>query len=236
MDTRALEDIGLSAGEIKVYVALLELGPSSAGAILDRAGVQNSVFHLCVNRLVDKGLVSYIRKNRFRLYRAADPDSLLAYVRDKEKQLEDVILELRARQAFGEERQEAEIYEGMKGVMALLNLLIDDARPGDEFLFFAPELKRSEEIQKFYERYDIRRKDKGLLTKGIAPKALASLFRRRAYVDMKYTDMPVPANTGICNGRMAIVSWTEKPVGVLISSAHIVERQKEFFHALWDML
>tara|TARA_Y100000031_G_C8223897_1_gene387342 strand:- start:791 stop:898 length:108 start_codon:yes stop_codon:yes gene_type:complete len=32
---------------------------------------------------------------------------------------------------------------------------------------------------------------------------------------------------------MAIISWDEKPTGVLIHSNHIVEKQKEFFKSLW---
>jgi len=45
MDTKILEDIGLTHGEIKVYITLLELGSSTAGAILKKAKIQNSVFH-----------------------------------------------------------------------------------------------------------------------------------------------------------------------------------------------
>ena len=42
METQILEDLGLTKAEIKVYIALLELGNSSAGAILDKSKLQKS--------------------------------------------------------------------------------------------------------------------------------------------------------------------------------------------------
>ena len=57
MDSAVLEEIGLTSGEAKVYLALLELGPSKAGGILRKSGLQNSVVHLCLNKLIEKGMV-----------------------------------------------------------------------------------------------------------------------------------------------------------------------------------
>ena len=239
MDTKILEDIGLTRGEIKVYLTLLELGPSSAGSILNKAGIQNSVFHFCVNSLIEKGLVSYVKKNKFRIYSAADPDNFLVYLKNKEKQLEKMLPELKAKQTFAKEKQDVELFEGIKGIMTLLSILIEGAKKGDEFLFFSAEAEtqeKSKEIQKFYERYDAKREDKGLIVKGIANTNLKSLFKNRKSLKMKYTKLPVPANTGICKNKMVLISWAEKPTGVLISSNSIIEKQKKFFNAFWNSL
>lgn len=236
MNTKILEEIGLTQGEIKVYLALLELGSSTAGPILEKANIQNSVFHFVINRLIEKGLVSYVKKNKFRIYQPANPDSLVSYLKDKEKQLEKILPELKEKQTSSKEKQEVELFEGTKGVITLLNLLIEDAKRGDEFLFFTPELEKDKEIQEFYEIYDAKRKDKGLIIKGIAPKSLKPLFEKRKSIKMKYSDSPVPANTGICNNKMAIISWENKPTAVLIHSKQMVEKQKEFFNSLWGSL
>ena len=92
------------------------------------------------------------------------------------------------------------------------------------------------EIQDFYLKYDAKRKDKELITKGVAYKKVKSLLEKRKYLKVKYSDQPLPANTGICNDKMAIISWGEKPSGVLIKSRNIIEKQKEFFYALWNSL
>ena len=105
MGTEILEDIGLTKGEIKVYLALLELGSSTAGAVLNKANIQNSVFHFCVNRLMEKGLVSYVRKGKVRIYKAVDPDNLLIYITDKKREIEELLPELKSRQRISKEKQ-----------------------------------------------------------------------------------------------------------------------------------
>lgn len=237
MDTKVLEEIGLTNGEIKIYLALLELGSSTAGEIIRKSSMQNSVFHFCVNRIIEKGLVSYTKKGKIRIYHAADPENLIIYLKDKEKDIEEILPNLKAKQNIRKERQESEVFEGIKGVITLLNILIEDAKRGNEFLFFPADVgEKNEEIQKFYERYDWKRKSKGLTTKGIATKNLKSFFEKRKYLKMKYVDFPIPANTSICNDKMAMISWNEKPVGILIKSREIVEKQKNFFNSIWKMV
>ena len=238
MNTKILEDIGLTPGEIKVYLTLLELGPHSAGKIIEKANIQNSVFHFNINRLIEKGLISYIKKGKAKIYQAANPSNFLTYLKDKESQLEKILPELNAKQKMAKEKQEVELFTGMKGIITLLNTLIENTKPGDEFLFFPPDLdpNKNKKIQKFYLKYDIKRKDKKLLTKGIAPIKLKKLFEKRKYLKMKYSQMPVPVNSAICNNKMAIITWGEKPTGVLIQSKQLVKKQKEFFQALWDSL
>ena len=40
MDTTILEDLGLKNAEIKVYLALLDLGVAKAGEIIKKSGLQ----------------------------------------------------------------------------------------------------------------------------------------------------------------------------------------------------
>ena len=230
-----LEDIGLTKGEIKVYLALLELGSVSAGRVLEKTSVQNSVFHFCVNRLIEKGLVSYVKKGTGKIYSAADPDNFLIYVKDKEKQIEQLLPELKAKQVVAD-KEEVEMYQGIKGVINLLNEQISITKKGDEFLFFSVDLKNDEEIMKFYERYQAKRRDKGLIVKGIAPKRLENVFSKWEGIEMKYTDLPLPANQGVCNDKLAIITWGDKPSGVLIKSKEIAKKQKEFFKAMWKII
>ncbi len=238
MNTKILEDIGLTPGEIKVYLTLLELGPHSAGKIIEKANIQNSVFHFNINRLIEKGLVSYIKKGKAKIYQAADPENFKTYLRDKEKQIEKILPELKAKQKLAKEKQEVELFTGKKGILTLLNQLIENTKPKDEFLFFPPDFNqnKNKEIQEFYLKYDIKRQDKKLITKGISNIKLKKLFKGRKYLKMKYSNLPVPIHSAICNNKMAIINWGDQPTGVLIYSKNIVKKQKEFFHALWNSL
>ena len=49
MNTEILEDLGLTQSEIKTYLTLLELGSSTAGPILEKSNLQNSVVSSNIN-------------------------------------------------------------------------------------------------------------------------------------------------------------------------------------------
>ncbi len=235
MDTSILEDLGLNKGEIKVYLTLLELGITKVGQIIEKSGMASSAVHNSINSLIDKGLVSYVKKGKIKFYQAVPPKQLVDFIEEKKKKVLEILPELELKQKLAKERQEAEIFEGTKGITTMLNLLIENAKKGDEYLFFAINVKeQNEEIQKFFLKYDVKRKDKGLIIKGLAPKQLKKLFVKRKILKMKYPDFLIPSNISICNDRIAFFSWGEKPVGYLIKSKQIAEMYKDFFKQIWE--
>ena len=120
MDTKPLEDLGLTNAEIKVYLSLLEIGSTKAGSIIEKAGVQSSVVHNCLHTLVEKGLISYIKKGKIKYYQADNPKNFIDFIDEKKKNFENILPQLLAKQKIKEERNEAEIYEGFKGIMNML--------------------------------------------------------------------------------------------------------------------
>ena len=73
MDISILEDIGLTNAEIKVYLSLLELGTASAGPIIEKSGLQSSVVHMTLNKLIDKGFVSFVKEGKRNYYQSSNP-------------------------------------------------------------------------------------------------------------------------------------------------------------------
>lgn len=169
-----------------------------------------------------------------KIYQTVDPNIILKEYKEKEQRFEGIIPKLKSMQNLVNEKQQAEIYEDTKGVIAMLNELIQDAKPNDIYYFFAMDVsEQNKEIQKFFERYDIKRKEKKLVVKGLARKELKSLFEKRKYLHVKYTNFPIPSNISICNDKMVLVSWGEKPTGILIRSRQIIKSQIEFFNEIW---
>ncbi len=236
MDLSILEDIGLSRGEIKVYLSLLEAGLTKVGIIIEKSNLASSAVHNSINSLIEKGFVSYIKKGKIKYYKAVPPKQLIDFIEDKKKRILQIIPELETKQKSEKEEQEAEIFEGIKGILRMLSLLIEDSKRGDEYLFFVINIEeKNEEIQKFFKQYDIKRKDKGLIIKGLAPKEIKNLFVRRKLLKMKYTNSPIPSNISICNEKVALFSWGDKPVGYLIKSKQIAQMYTYFFNQVWRL-
>src|SRR3989344_7982952 len=114
MNTRILQDIGLTEGESKVYMALLELGTTTTGPIVKKSGISASKVYEILNRLAEKGLVSHIIKASTKYFRAADPERIIEYIEEKEKdiaskkeEMKKIVPQLKAK-LEAEEKREAE--------------------------------------------------------------------------------------------------------------------------------
>ncbi|MBU1203748.1 MAG: hypothetical protein KKG60_01635 [Nanoarchaeota archaeon] len=235
MDTSILEGLGLSKGEIKIYLTLLELGNTKVGQIIEKSGMASSAVHNSINTLIEKGLVSYIKKGKIKYYQSVKPKQLIDFIEEKKKKLLQILPQLELKQKLTKEKQQAEIFEGTKGIISMLNLLIETSRKNDEYLFFAIDVKEyNEEIQKFFRKYDLRRKEKGLITKGLASAELKSLFNDRKLIQIRYPTSPIPSNISICNNKVAFFSWGEKPIGYLIESKQISKIYTKFFNEVWN--
>jgi HTH-type transcriptional regulator, sugar sensing transcriptional regulator len=236
METEALEELGLSQGEVKTYLSLLELGEVKVGAIIENSRMASSAVHNSLNILIEKGLASYIKKGKIKFYKAVKPKQLLDFIELKKEKLQAIIPELEAKQTTSKQKQEAEIFEGSKGIISMLNDLIEDGKKGDKYLYFSLNVDQyNEEIQEFFSRHDMKRKEKELTVLGLGAKKVKQFMGKRRYINMKFTNMPIPEGIAICNDKVAIFSWEEKPVGYLIKSKQVSEMYTKLFENLWKI-
>ena len=91
MNTELLEEIGLTKSEIKVYLALLEIGSSSKGPLVKKANITSSKIYEVTDKLIEKGLVSYIIKNNVKYFSAAPPSRIKDYIEEKREKIEQYI-------------------------------------------------------------------------------------------------------------------------------------------------
>ena len=234
MEQEILQEFGFTQAEAKIYLVLLKLGSVKVGQIIEKTGLQSSTTHNTIHSLIEKGFVTYILKGKMKVYLAVEPKLILEEYKEKEKKFQDVLPKLESLHKFSEEKQNAEIYEGIKGVTTMLNKLIEDTKSNDTYYFFAIDVSElNKEIQIFFEKYDAKRKAKKLIVKGLARKELKPLFKKRKYLNVRYVNFPIPSNISICNNKMVLISWEEKPSGILIQSKQIIESEKKFFEELW---
>ena len=119
MNLEVLKKVGLSEGEIKVYSALLEIGVTSINSIHEKAGMDRRNIYDILNKLIERGLVSYIEENGKRTFKVSDPSKIISYIEEKKTDLEGVRSEVlkimpTVQNIFKSKRQEtfAEIFKG----------------------------------------------------------------------------------------------------------------------------
>src|SRR3989344_9492336 len=88
MDTKMLEEIGLTPGEVKVYLALLKIGQSSTGAIAKESQVSRSKLYSILDKLAKKGLVGHLMKGEVTYFKAMEPKRIIDYMEEKNRQFD----------------------------------------------------------------------------------------------------------------------------------------------------
>jgi HTH-type transcriptional regulator, sugar sensing transcriptional regulator len=235
MDTSILEDIGLTNAEIKIYLALLELGQATAGPVIKRTKLQNSVVHMTLAKLVEKGLVSFIIKGKIKHYQATDPSNITEFIEDKKRRFEQILPELLLKQR-STVKQSAEVYEGFKGFKTMLYDLIKDGKKGDEFLFFSFYTHNPDDfdnVYTFYNEYEKKRKELGLKVKGIASKEIKSKFQSRDIRNILFVDFPVPLNISVFKNKVIFTPWEDERVSFLIHSRQLANSYRKYFYSIW---
>lgn len=126
MALEILRKIGLSDGEIKVYSALLDLGMSPINKIHEKTGIERRNIYDILNKLIEKGLASYILENKKRSFQIANPNKIAGYIEEKKRDLDIIEEEVEKEipsmlQKFNLVKQEigSEIYRGTNGVKAV---------------------------------------------------------------------------------------------------------------------
>lgn len=234
MEETILQELGFTQSEAKVYLTLLKLGPVKVGQIIEKSGLQSSTIHNTLHSLIDKGFVRYVLRGKIKIYQSVEPNLILQEFKEKEQKFEEIVPKLESMQQLTKEKPQAEIYEGASGIMTMLNELIEDSKPNDNYYFFAVDVSGlNKDIQKFFERYDRKREEKKLIVRGLAKKELKTLFAKRRYLKTKYVDFPIPSNISICNDKMVLIIWGEKPIGMLVKSKQLIQSQINFFNELW---
>ena len=241
MDVNILQEIGFTQAESKVYTKLNELGSSTAGPILKATGLQNSVVHLTLQRLIKKGFVSYITKNKTKIYSSADPTTLIEFL-DKKRHKLDKFVEQLVLQRSNSSKEDVEIYEGFEGFKTAWYKLLKDAKKGDENLFFSFQpnnlVKKNpvlaEKTFNFLNENEKTRFEKGIIIKGIVPKELKDRLEKRDPKTLLYVGIPILKGITLCNDKVLFMPWKDKAFTILVNSQELSDSFKTYFYDVWD--
>ncbi|MCB9358408.1 BlaI/MecI/CopY family transcriptional regulator [Candidatus Woesearchaeota archaeon] len=236
METKILEDLGFSNAEIKVYMALLELGLATAGPIIEKSGLQSSVVHMTLNKLVGKGLVSSIKQGKRNHYQAANPQHISEYIDEKRRQYEQLLPELLLKQNLAKQRSEVTTFRGIKGIRELLHELLEAG--GKEHHTFGSSKESLMMGDAFWLNYHKKRSSKGIKAKLLFNESLrrwcnTNLYPKAEYKFTKIGFEPL-TETIIREDKIGIILWTEQPIGILIENKVAAESYDQFWRVMWE--
>jgi len=231
-----LEEIGLTKGEIKIYLALAENGSLSKSGLSVKAGISSSKVYETVEKLVKKGLVGQIKKNGKTIYQVNDPNRLLDFIEEREKKiaLEKEIVK-RAIPIINNLKHKTkeyrfEILEGNEGIKQSLNELMSEIKNNEEICGLGIEMKNISILHEYHKRR---------VSKNINQRLIFS-DKNIHWTDYKGKQnrfIPEITNIGIgiTKNKIILASLGKEPVTLIIEHPEFNKSFKQIFEKLWSV-
>lgn len=235
--TQILTSLGLTEKEAMVYLACTEIGTGVVSSIGQAAGINRVTTYDILEKLKQKGLVSYFTKKKIKYFNSTDPEILLG---EFEKRTNDLRLSLpKFKKLTGEiSHPRVRYFEGLEGIK---NIYAETLSSKSEILNFS----NSTEIRKQWKDYDKeyveKRAKKKIFLRGLSPKDKAGeivhsedkkYFREIRLVPEEQFDFSNEIN--IYDDKVAIISFKDELIGMIIESNEIANSQRAIFNMCWN--
>lgn len=224
-----LIEAGLTRTEAKLYFCLIEHGRSQAGELSRKTGIHRRNVYDALERLIKKGLVSFIKENEKRFYFPESPERIKKIVEDKKDAIQKVFPELQKK--FNEQKikQQTLFYRGLDGIKSILE---HQLRVGKPIYIIGGEKDMKTPLKSYAKKYKKERIAKHIplyiLYGGKKPKFKIQLAKIRE-LPKKLS----PVSTNIYGDNVAIITWTREPIAILIKSKEIAQTYRTYFELLW---
>ena len=116
----ALDSLGLSDKEKRVYIALLELGESPVNKITEISELNRVTVYPILKNLIKKGFVSKFLMERKTCFKAIPPKQILDLIKEKEDKIKSVLPILEEKAKKIKETTSIELFKGSKGISSFL--------------------------------------------------------------------------------------------------------------------
>lgn len=231
-----LRKLGLKEKEVKVYLAGLELGPSSAQDIAKQAGISRPTAYEIIKALERKGLFAEAKREKRRYFTAQSPAHILGVLRIQKREIEEkerefirIIAALESKYSL-KEKGGVKIYKDKEG-LEVLEEVFSFATAPEIFVFSSqaePKVIKNREtiylkIKKRLGKIEV----KEILPQKAKPKPGLPQVQR------KFFSCPGLKGTLILSDK-AIFLPSQKPEGFLIENELIVNLLKILFLSLWE--
>jgi sugar-specific transcriptional regulator TrmB len=237
MEKFVLMKAGLTANESEVYLALLKKGQSLAGELAAETTISRPHVYDSLNKLIEKGLASYVIKDNKKYFKAANPKELIKFLEEekdkidsKQKEIESFLPTLLKLQKTRMPKTTVEVYEGKEG---LKTALLDIINVGEDFVAFGAT-HRFEKVLPVFSKIFVKKREKKnirariLVVEGENP--IKTHLNEYRWIPKEYS---LPSTTIIYGNNTAILLYSDEPFGIIIKNKEIAESYRHYFELQW---
>lgn len=244
-----LKELGFTDGQIRVLLSLYSLGQSTVGPISLASQITHAKVYPILNKLIERGLVSFVIKDGRKHFTANSPFSLLDFVdgkirllNDERSKINDIIPSLLEMQKAKEKEQFSRVYEGIKGIRSLFHELFSlRTKPLEICVFGLDDLLRKDEFVSFFRFYHDLRRQNRIRLRLILHRSMKS-FVEETYLKsgmygkndkIKYISSTYPTGTFLYADHVVTIVSDEIPTAFDTKSKQMFSRYRTFFSEMW---
>jgi len=235
-----LRKVGLSEGEIKVYTSLLEIGVTSINKIHEKVGMDRRNIYDILNKLIEKGLVSYIEENDKRMFHVSNPNRILSYIEEKKINLEEIKKEVSQiipsmQQIFESKKQDfyAETYKGSEGIKAVW----DDMLNYKVIYWIGSGMYVPDKFPAFFKDWNKRRIERKVESHHLFRYEKRKEVSKKMFTSAKFLPQEFsgsPTVTVTYGDKVVNFLFGENLFAFVIESKELAENYRKYHKFLWD--
>jgi HTH-type transcriptional regulator, sugar sensing transcriptional regulator len=229
-----LEKFGLTKTESGVYLALLKEGNSLASIIVKKLQLHRATVYDVLNRLIERGLVSYVEVDGKKYFEASKPEKFLDIINEKEQAIEkekkeakQIVIEL-SKIKEKTSHSNVQVLTGKEGVKNLMQELLNHK----EFMIIGGELRFKDYLPIYTIHWAKEREKRKIYARILTEYKIDTKWEYNIYRQLS-KDIKFPTSVIIYGDKIAII-LPEKPVKIiLIESSDTYRAYKAQFEILW---
>jgi sugar-specific transcriptional regulator TrmB len=244
MDIEALEKIGLTQSEIKVYISMLKLGIAKSGEILKESKMNSGRIYEIFESLKKKGLIGESIINNIRHFSASAPENLVEYVDkkrkildEKEKLIKQIIPQLNNLSKSQAAGTKSLVYTGLNGMKIMAEDLLRKLEKGDTIYTLSVTGNKNEGINNFWSEFNLRSGSKGIKNKFLFQEGSSEfykLLKKREGNEIRLTTLSANIPIAVYGKDNVVISNYDDPLTViLIINKEIADSFIEVFNQFW---
>lgn len=239
---KILTQAGLTQNESLVYLALLELGPTTVLKLARQSGVKRTTIYHVVEGLKTKGLVGIEERGFKQFLIPENPARLKTILDEQKKALQSSFPELEALYTLKGNDSVVRYYSGVQAMRSVYDELLLDLRANDDYFVFG-DPKRWDIFDKTYFKTFIERRlkinlnAKVILVASETAEAYKKTERNyREEVRILPTNTTLDANMTITPRKIVIHPLTHPITTIVIETGAFVRLQHDLFKIVWQSL
>jgi sugar-specific transcriptional regulator TrmB len=235
-----LKEVGLTDNQAKIYLAGLELGPTTILALARKSGVKRTTIYTIIEELIHRGFFTILQKENKKLYIAQDPETLSEMMHQREEIFAKHLPELKSIYNLSPVKPKVMFYEGVENLKRILwqirkeNIPYYHIDPNQQAI---RDLIGIEEFDRLIEYSDKYKMDRWVISDrspfAVERMRTAPPYRKYRFLPKKYHGLLT--RQYIWGNKVAIIILKKEPIAVVIEDPDFAKMQKMLFDALWEI-